>query len=400
MTAARGSRLEFIDGLRGIASLYVVMYHAFLLWPVSSRVPGADNLLLSVLTKVSAYGYVGVDVFLVLSGFCLTYPLLYRGTGRTQELPHLALARYARRRAWRILPPYYAAVVLFALLPLWGYWSSNVAPLPGFADLGTHALLVHNLFPSTILKIDGPLWSLALEAQLYVVFPGLIWLLRRVGIPGFFVVLLAVTLGFRLFGWFVLGADALAFEARFALMASLPARAFEFAAGMVAAVLVAQPAVVRTGRWFRAAGVVVTVVAPVAAYLFDKRAGEYSPLPPILWSLMAGGLIVLGADARFPLGRLLSWRPFVQAGIISYSIYLIHEPLLRLSGAFVRQQGWPPLLAFGVLTLVAAPGLIGLATLFYAGFERPFMRGRSNAAEVGAAGSRHGSVVLSPAGGS
>src|SRR4051812_7699293 len=102
-------RLAFIDGLRGVAMLSVLLYHC---WVHTIRAP----ILLALgrhhldLTAPLHLGYLGVNLFLVLSGFCLTYPLARIGVAEM----NLDLRRFFRRRAWRILPPYYVALILFA----------------------------------------------------------------------------------------------------------------------------------------------------------------------------------------------------------------------------------------------------------------------------------------------
>src|SRR5262249_53052417 len=160
------------------------------------------------------------------------------GLGSAVSLPALQLRTFAVRRARRILPPYFAAVALFSLLPLWNPWAVYVHRVPTALELGSHLLLVHNLFPSTVLSIDGPLWSLALDAQLYVAFPVLVGLFRHVGAKWFLAAVLAFSLTFRLAAWELLDGKSLPFESQFALMGALPGHLFEFSAGMAAAYLI------------------------------------------------------------------------------------------------------------------------------------------------------------------
>src|SRR5438876_10896604 len=95
--AAPGHRLEFVDVLSGSACLYVVLYLLFLLWPVASHVPSDGIQPLQLLTRFAAYGHIGVDVFLALSGFCLFYPLCRRAPSGANSVPALAVRTYAGR---------------------------------------------------------------------------------------------------------------------------------------------------------------------------------------------------------------------------------------------------------------------------------------------------------------
>lgn len=372
-------RLDFIDGLRGLACLYVVMYHLFLLWPVASHSQSNTGLrFLGLLTRFAAYGHVGVDVFLALSGFVLFYPLCLRSSAGSRSLPPLELGRYARRRTRRILPPYLAALLIFSILPFWSDWAANSYPRPTVVQFVAHLLLVHNVFPSTVLTIDGPLWSLALEAQLYLLFPYLVILFRRVGPVRFGAVVFAGSLGFRLVAWYLLSGRSLSLDGQFALMDSLPGRFFEFAAGMVAAYVLTRPSVVSLQNWLRVSATAAILGGAGLGYAADKHFGEHSPFPALLWGIAAFGLIVGATPSGLAPLRVFSSHWVVQLGLISYSIYLIHEPLLQFTGAFVRQAGVTPLLALGGFVFLVGPALLGLCGLFHLAFERPFMQPASS----------------------
>lgn len=160
-------RLPFIDGLRGLALLMVLVYHAWLHGvgaPILLSLPGFEVDV----TAPAFFGFAGVRLFVVLSGFCLTYPLAHG------EL-RVDLGRFWRRRARRILPPCYVALAVFLLLRALAHRPTE----PG--DILTHLLLIHNLFPQWLLSINGAWWTLALEAQFYLVFPLLVASFRMWG---------------------------------------------------------------------------------------------------------------------------------------------------------------------------------------------------------------------------
>src|SRR5579875_3373423 len=188
-------RLEFLDGLRGFATLYVMVYHCFLGYnSLTNQLASLPSYWMGKLIKLLYFGlfnfgHEAVVVFIVLSGYVLMLPV-----ARTQDghMPK-GVWDYFKRRARRILPPYYAAlsfsIMLLALYPslqhpaLESPWS---VALPPFVPMGTlaHILLLHNLTPHGY-KIDPPMWSVALEWQIYFLFPFLflpLW--RRFGLFG------------------------------------------------------------------------------------------------------------------------------------------------------------------------------------------------------------------------
>jgi peptidoglycan/LPS O-acetylase OafA/YrhL len=139
-------RLRFVDGLRGLAALYVLLFHLGL---NSDEVAGSYSPAVQVLRSVLGEGHLAVVVFIVLSGFSLMLPIARSGTGRLTT----SLLEFARRRVRRILPAYYAALALGLVLVL-GYTalgpllSLKRQPVTGVLEPGTiisHLLLVHNL---------------------------------------------------------------------------------------------------------------------------------------------------------------------------------------------------------------------------------------------------------------
>ena len=176
------ARLDFLDGLRGLAALYVVAFHVvdWADWggrPLASRSPLGFGLL--------AHGHAAVGVFVVLSGFCLMRPVVASGRALAG-----GFRGYLRRRARRILPPYYAATVLslalIAAVPALNRPSGTAWDhcLPAFRSrtLLAHALLTHNLDLRHRIKINTPHWSVATEWQIYFALPLLVVARRRLGL--------------------------------------------------------------------------------------------------------------------------------------------------------------------------------------------------------------------------
>jgi peptidoglycan/LPS O-acetylase OafA/YrhL len=362
-TAANG-RLAFLDGLRGLAALYVVLHHAAL------EVRGVSPWRLVELGRgLLRHGHFAVAVFIVLSGYCLMRPVAGDPLRRLQG----GLRGYLGRRARRILPPYYATLVLcwllIALVP--GLNRTSGArwdrALPAF-DAGTvvsHILLAHNLDERWIFKVDPPLWSVATEWQIYLVFPGLLVLWRRYGrapaVGAAFAGGLAIA---ALGGWLDMAG----------LMQLCPWYTGLFALGMAGAARSGtQPT--RAGR----AGLLAAGLGLLAVVLGGLAARWGADGPVLITDVVVGGaaagLIVRlerpasrGARA---LRGLLESRAAVGLGSFSYSLYLIHFPILALCGSVARGQGWGVSWRLGMM-VVAAPALcVAAAHAFHHVFERP-----------------------------
>lgn len=193
------ARYRFLDGIRGFAALFVVMHHVQQEAAYHRDIPP----VLERATRLLELGHYAVAVFIVLSGFSLMLPLV-RSTD--YQLPG-GFWHYLARRARRILPPYYAAMALsalvFLLLPSLRTqvgWRTDLENPPfDVANLITHALLVHDITPWA-LKLNSPMWTVATEWHIYFLFPLIflpVW--RRFGIiaaiaSGFMIAIFAVGL--------------------------------------------------------------------------------------------------------------------------------------------------------------------------------------------------------------
>ncbi|WP_067104533.1 MULTISPECIES: acyltransferase family protein [Microbulbifer] len=293
-----------IDGLRAVAVLPVLFAHAGL--------PGFSG------------GFVGVDVFFVISGFLITGILLREiGEGR------FSLANFYERRARRILPALFA-VLLVSLITGW-----FVLPPEPFKELAQSVLatvfFVSNFWfwqsTEDYFGTDAewqPLlhtWSLSVEEQFYLGFPLLLcWLVAR----GRRSVLLGVVSVCVL----SLGLSVWATKAQpFANYFLTPSRVWELGLGALIA-LGALPPARRQWQAELAAGLGLAMIF-ASVFFYDAR----TPFPGLAALLPCGGaaaLIWAGGQGQTATGRLLSWWPLVAVGLISYSLYLWHWPVLVL----------------------------------------------------------------------
>jgi peptidoglycan/LPS O-acetylase OafA/YrhL len=361
-------RLAHLDGLRGLAALAVVLHHAWLtIWPFEyGRAPRG----LARVTDVLAYGHFPVGVFIVVSGFCLMRPVCAAG-----ELGGGALA-FLRRRARRILPPYYAAVGL-SLLLVWTvvgadtgtHWDISV-PVSAAGYLG-NLLLLQDVVGAG--QVNHAFWSIAVECQIYLLFPALVVLWRRRGAATALAAAAAISAALCIL------VSALPVMGRLNLAGLTPQYLFLFALGMLAA----QLAVSGHARCDRVPWALVSALAAVAvvvAVALLGRDGSFRAFPWLdpLVGLAAAALLV--STAREPASRLrtiLSTPRVAALGAFAYSIYLVHAPLVQLVWQLAVQplqlQG---MRAFVVLVAVGVPFVLATAYGFFLVFERPFVRPR------------------------
>ncbi|MEO8017934.1 MAG: acyltransferase family protein [Pseudomonadota bacterium] len=296
-----------IDGLRAIAVVAVMLFHA--------RIDGFSG------------GFIGVDVFFVISGFLITQMLL-----QSAELPaRRLLGHFYLRRARRILPA--LAVVLActtvgawvllgpaALIEFGRYLLFAVASLINFAALRSGGYF--NLDGQDVPLLH--LWSLGVEEQFYLAYPLAFIALIRVPAPWRVRLLAALTLAsFLLCTWCAWFHPRVNFFLPFT-------RAWELLAGGLVA-LAGTPAdrsAARMGSEILAALALGTVLACV--WLLESSLHHPGPVT-LLPCIATAFLIASGRNQATAVSRLLSWRPLVAIGLISYSLYLWHLPLLAFA---------------------------------------------------------------------
>ncbi len=340
-----------IDGLRAVAVLSVIAYHA-----------GFHEF---------SGGFVGVDVFFVISGYLITSILLAENATGS-----FSIVGFYERRARRILPALF--VVMLACLPFAWLWLMPAALKDFSASLVAVSLFASNVqFWRTsdyfTLAADlKPLlhtWSLGVEEQYYIFFPlfvSLMWRFGRRFIAAALVTAAAVSLVAA--QWGVVHAPTPTFYL-------LPTRAWEL---LVGALLAFSPApVATTGRW-RVAGEAGALLGSAlmlyGIFGFDRD----TPFPGInaLVPALGAALVILCASEGTFVGGLLSTQAFVGVGLISYSAYLWHQPLF----AFARERSLdaPSVEVLGGLALLS----FVLAYFSWRYVEIPF-RSRSRVTRAG-----------------
>ncbi|MBW4695502.1 MAG: acyltransferase [Lyngbya sp. HA4199-MV5] len=369
-------RLEFLDGMRGLTALYVVLVHVYREIDGGLQGDGLPSLFYWA-TRWMTHGRNAVSIFIVLSGFCLMLPVVRSKTGQLRG----GIVQYLKRRAWRIIPPYYITLTLLLLLflviprPLQSLmgvaWNESMSALTGSVVL-SHVLLIQNLSLNWIYKMEIPMWSVATEWQIYFVFPLLLLVWRRINVVA------AVGLAFAI-------GLSLHFIPHSPLDQAIPWFVGLFALGMYGADVVFSPkraAIAlrkrvpwRTIAWVALAGLIAeyflrpSMDSNVAtAFISDLLVGIFA-LAVIIDC--ATHRVENHADRPAVLA-LLESKWVVWLGTFSYSLYLIHLPLLGLAELPLNGIHSPVSKFLGLLLLGMPFALLG-SYGFHLVFERPFM---------------------------
>ena len=326
-----------IDGLRSIAVLAVLLFHL--------GVPGITG------------GFIGVDIFFVISGYLITAIVM-----RDLQDARFSLATFYRRRALRILPALFAVVLVTGVVGLWVLLPSERATY-GQSALAALLFFSNIFFWSEIdyFKPDAkenPLlhtWSLGVEEQFYILVPLGMWLVYRYARRG-----LVPLFALSVLGSFVLSVYAVERMPR-ASFYLLPMRYWEIGVGA----LLALAGTRATARGWMAHGLAAFGLVSIAVGLFGLSPDRVFPGPAALWPVLGAAALIAAGYESFA-GRVLAMAGPVWIGKISYSLYLWHWPLI----VFWKLRTDPHLSAVEMAVLGALSIL--LAALSTQVIERPF----------------------------
>ncbi len=309
MAVETKSRIDVLDGLRGLAIALVVVFHV---WQLSW-------LNFKELTWLPRIGFVGVEIFFVLSGFCIAYPFVL---GKK-----LDLKEFYGRRALKILPSYVLVILCAAI-----FFDNGTVSSKPWLHLGSHLTFTQNWSFETYYSTLGPAWSLAVEVQFYLLFPLLLPLFRRQPVLTALGLALISILA-RRWAWDVSAGDEGTYTMR---LNQLPGCLDLFACGMLSAwATVKVPQKLGERRWLPAVASVVAVGALVGLFwLFRNhewiaydRCG--TPLWQSRWRLTIGalvGLVAASGSMSYRGIQVALANPLLRfLGAISYNLYLWHK---------------------------------------------------------------------------
>lgn len=346
-----------IEGLRALAVILVIAFHAELPW--------------------FSGGYIGVDLFFVISGFLITN-LLLKEFGSTG---HISLPDFYARRIRRLLPAsLFAMVGTLVLSRIW------LEPLR-LIDLSEDARATALFFTNFVFASRGadylqsalppsPLqhyWSLAVEEQFYLIFPIIVFLLLKLRRGSRNILIIAIT---------SISIISLGLSIRFSATDAsssfylLPFRAWELGAGALLAILTSRERTVSTnGQLSRIVagwlGWIALICILSTSYLFDDQTifpGYAAVLPVFATVTIILGGILNGQHLKFGPSRLLATRQLVWIGSRSYSLYLWHWPILTTARAYSQTNlTYPQLVACILATFFGAE-------ISYRFIERPIHR--------------------------
>jgi peptidoglycan/LPS O-acetylase OafA/YrhL len=383
------SRLSGVEGLRALAATSIVIYHC---WRFSA--PGGGAVDLGPLSRfVLPHLPVGVTLFFTLSGFLLYRPLAASALRQTRRP---SVRRYLRNRALRILPAYWAILLVTAVL----FPAALVRRSPTTLDLGrlidqpdvllSNAVLLQNYVPRALETGIGPAWSLAVEIVFYLILPLLGWLAmvcaRRAANPSgrtwatlvpVGVIFLIGLVHKAIFSW--LPASSGYWPAMLARSFAYHADLFAFGMALAILGINLEDGRVRLPVWWRkAAGATLGLMVLLTVLLSDRGllpawgvVNPYQRMTALSCALLLALVVLHDPEQATPprLTRLLDARILVAVGLASYSLFLWHEPVVRLLQREHLTVGG----VGGFWVNLALLGLIsgGLSALTYRWVERP-----------------------------
>jgi len=364
------NRLRGIDALRGAAALGVVFYHAV----DQSHNVLPNNLFqypIRLVQFVSSFGYIGVFLFFVISGFCIH--LQWARAKAAGVEPDIRFGAFWKRRIRRLYPPYLITLLLFLII----MGLTVGLDLTHFFvyDVVMHLLMLHNLDPHTCYTINGVFWTLAIEEQLYLAYFLLLFIRMRWGWRVTIAVCLFARVAWMVFShvvWVKTGVGIPVPEAA-------ASHWFTWALGALGVEVFFGLTKLRGwSRDLRLATVLIVTASALSAYLpyipkeWSVHDFSWFLIHPF-WGL--GFFIVVNRTVlaeqswlrKATLPSLVS--VFSTLGVFSYSIYLTHELVIMQSWRWTNPSWWQLANVF----MVVVPAVIVFAWVFFWFCEKPFM---------------------------
>ena len=309
---SQGNRFWVLDLIRGLAILTVVCFHVF----ADARNPQPDSSTVWI-SWLRYGGAIGISIFFVLSGFSIHLSQAQKQATKENYQP--AWRQFFHRRFWRLYPAYLGAIGLFFVLNLAWTLIQRRDVSVHWIDIWnflSHLLLLHTLTPETFFGIFPALWFIAVQAHLYLLYPVFWGLVQRWDIHRVLLIILLITLVFRLLSQSVILPPTAHPHTMLVLSNNAPQRWFEWCFGAWIAQQVVQGVRLRLAYawgflmlgviWIPNGGVFQVIFAPVLGCLIGL----------ILWSLVSN-------EDRLRLNVV--HLPFLYLGRISYSVYLLHQ---------------------------------------------------------------------------
>jgi peptidoglycan/LPS O-acetylase OafA/YrhL len=393
VTPSSGSRLPGIEGLRALAASSIVLVHVWGFSTPHGAALGSRQWIGDALSSLA----VGVTLFFTLSGFLLYRPF---AAAIARGVPHMPIRTYLRNRVLRIAPAYWVILAVTSLLlgaaaVRDATGSLGIGRLTNPIDLLQAGFLLQDYHPKTMVIGIGPAWSLAVEVAFYCALPLLVLAAARcarlakdrrgrvlilLGPP---LLLLLIGLSGKAVAAFVLPGnpvDGYQVNWHSVVERNFWAQADLFSFGMVVAVLhtqISDGRLVLPARWRLAAvslGILVFVPCAWTMHQAELSYRVQNTGEALGVALLFAAVVLPDRSARRPtrVVRVLESRPLVAVGVVSYSLFLWHYPIITwLEAHGLTVGGWAGLLVNLVVVAVVAGGLSAVTYRFV---ERPALR--------------------------
>lgn len=380
-------RLELIDALRGFAALWVFLYHIWnVLYPwgnsqvapvVWDSAKSWDYYLSFFLIQ---FGYFGVTIFFVVSGFCIHLPQARRHAQSGKD--GLKLEAFFQRRFWRLYPAYFAGLFVASLslgiMRLMEYRAKGwPVPLPdsfyvqafGLDEIGYNALFLLPFFERA-KDLNSVLWTLVFEVQFYLLYPLLLWLIRRAGLLPVGIFLLVCEC------WMAPTPKTVdTFMKHDPCEYLFLSKYFEWYLGVLAAELMVNRKQLAARPWLLLA-TVMGVIASCGSVFYPALWPYRDIFVASTTCVFIVAMLQNQSQKDRPPGHLLRW--FIWLGMFSYSLYLLHIPLMRMINAantlLAESLGHPSWERWLILDCI--PIVILASWGFFWLFERPFLKAK------------------------
>lgn len=386
------SHLLFLDGLRAVAAVYVATYHAAFEYFDFHHFSNLSTIKKTII-QFFQFGHYAVDMFIALSGFSLMLSVT-KNEGRLKG----GIYSFLKRRVVRILPPYYFAMFI-SLLMIWllldihtGTPWDNSLPVT-LNSIVTHVFLIHDFFHSTMFRINPAFWSISVECRIYLFFPLLIWIFRRFG-P---LVALSMSCIIAVSGVFILILLHRYNPDVYLNLVGVSPLIVLFTCGMIAADVSFSNknfAVVFRKRFFNApvksilfygavlsVGYIILRLVVKHPFFSHKNVDRNLAVDvdDVFFGMVFSFLLfflstVEQNNRKIWILKLLQSKLLVFIGTFSYSVYLIHEPLLQIATQYILLPMHISAFTSSMLLIFAfMPLIILVSYLFFIVFEKPFL---------------------------